>query len=165
MKKHRKIFLSLLLVFISIVNVSAEDVMEEKESDKVELLSNVTTMSPDELEKLMDSGTKGTGISSTTIDLSDSSLSFQGEASVSSLYLDKNFTNVSSVRIKVKNYLSSDLKVRVKEIRTGFDSTKDTHYIMGGSTTYYSVTGLDPNKEYYIVFYAESDFSGYVEDN
>lgn len=92
----------------------------------------------------METGTKGLDISSITIDLDGSSLSFQGEAVNSSLFLDKKITNVSSVRIEITNYLSSDLKVRVKEIKTGIDPTKDTHYIM---------------------FYAESDFSGKLIDN
>lgn len=159
--------LSLIMSFTIFANAknSKKEIVEEGtglETSNVENL-NVSTEPPNDEEEGLFS-IKSLSKPSSFIDISNGGrIDFGGTASSSTLYLNNGFTGVASVWIEVQNHSQYDLTVKC--YRDEFiDIRVDTEIISSGSTTYYSITGLDANKKYYLAFLAPSDFDGYVEE-
>lgn len=101
----------------------------------------------------------GTGIPSSTKDLSDDSYSFSGQGTNNHLYTNYSFNGADTYYIKVTNYRSEDLKFTVKSLTKTF---------MNGScaandTRYYTVKNVPESTKIYIKFLAPSSFSGLIQ--
>ena len=89
-------------------------------------------------------------------------LTFAGQASGSTLYTNRGFTNATSVTIYVKNYHSQTLTVKLHR-RTGFlDPVVHTMTIVGDTQMSSYLPNLSADQKYYLTFDAPSDFAGNV---
>ncbi|WP_157076648.1 hypothetical protein [Sutcliffiella cohnii] len=90
-------------------------------------------------------------------------MTFSGQAARSNLYTNKLFTGSSSYKIQMSNSYSTQLKVELYKKGFWYDSLVTTYYVTPGYTRYGYPSGLDHSADYYLLFYAPSNFSGYVE--
>ncbi|MBQ8763430.1 MAG: hypothetical protein IJZ07_04945 [Clostridia bacterium] len=96
-------------------------------------------------------------------DLSNEQYNFSGSAEMSNLYSNYLFTDVSKVRIYVKNNHSTEtLKVKLlKQTAFDIDWSVSTENIAANGYRTWDVT-LDEDSTYMLKFYAPSDFEGYI---
>lgn len=90
-------------------------------------------------------------------------MTFSGNATGSNLYLNSGITNVTKVKIEIKNNLSTSMVVVF--MKSGFwDSEISRTTVPANATLYYSIGNLDTSGKYYLEFHAPSNFSGTIQE-
>jgi hypothetical protein len=91
--------------------------------------------------------------------IDDGRYKFSGYAELSTLYTNYYFVGADEYWVKVTNHGTEDLTYKVKTRL----KTYATRTVAPGDTDYAKVTGMTIESKIYILFYAPSDFSGYIE--
>ena len=88
-----------------------------------------------------------------------------GTASSSSLYTNKCFYKVNSIRVRITNNNSKSLTIKLRKYIPIGQTSVETATIPANCTVSYPFSGLSSSTYYFIEFCAPSDFSGYVQGN
>lgn len=166
----RKLAVSVMLiaiftVLVSFTAVSAQESSEVKH-DESEVLENVGVSL--ELPAYVDEGEReisplGLGVPRNEWDMSiRGKYDFRGTAQRSDLYTDYYFTGQSSYSVRINNSRSDTLRVDLMQKNILWDTTVRTWNVSPGASLFSGQTGLSSSNDYYLKFYAPSNFSGYI---
>lgn len=169
MKKALKFgtLVTLLMLLISVSSVAfaeENDIIEKFDHDENFVNENVGVTTDSPMINGGETGYSPLGLSKpTTVHNLNTAgqMNFSGSAQISDLYTNKNFTGKSSINIYIKNYHTSDLTVKL--YKQGSLLATKTWKLESGYSVSSNPTGLDPKANYYLKFYAPSNFDGYVK--
>ncbi|MCI5699808.1 MAG: hypothetical protein MR308_05380 [Lachnospiraceae bacterium] len=98
------------------------------------------------------------------LDLNKQTLTFAGEAQGSTLYTNNGFYGKTRVTLSVNNWHSTQLTIKLYKYSALIpDSLIKTIYLPANAGQATTIANLDSSANYYLAFYAPSDFSGSVQ--